>query len=752
MARHSHDDKPSSRQSGPDEGRARRNAPDARAPRARVERAEAAPGTSSEARPETRSETRPGARRNPKAEKRSRQAEVEPLRLDLNDPEAREIVRQALQHGKLPRGVEKRVSKSADSRGSEPGAGLSLRRSEASRLDERSENPARGPVNTPRRTPPPLQELTRLAPEEDDFEPYGGHPDNPYDRGRRRTQHEGWRPQPPPERQERPEGSRTRGPTVTPASRLATPYAPAQRAGEGPRPGLPPGRNPARVQDVRSHGGPQGGLARGQEAPSPALARGHGPTAGLEVTPQTALPPGGLFTALIPVILESWQECLKGWAPLDKLLADALSSHGLSRGGRGVVVKTIQGMCRHHGQLVGALGRCLFPSESGGEPGLRLQGLEPDTQARLEVAAWAVALEGRTAAQAATLVGLTAPAQLSALEALPKALAEARQVIDRVLQGIHPLDDAMAAEALSLPLWLTRLWAEQRGWVETVKLGLSLLEPPPLTLRVTPHRITRKDMLERLELDHGIEAVATPLSPFGLVLPHRIPLYELPDYKEGLLEVQDEGSQLVAIATGAGPGKRVLDLCAGAGGKILLVASLQRLAGEPGETFACDPHPGRLKELKKRLLRSGVTHVGVRQADALDPHALVDLNGRIDRVIVDAPCSGLGALRRNPEARWRLQPGDLDRFPPLQLKLLQKAASLLRKGGRLIYATCTLNRAENEALLETMTASGLRGAPLCTDFGSLSTLLKLDPEQSRLELLPPVHGTDGFFVGILEKV
>lgn len=469
-------------------------------------------------------------------------------------------------------------------------------------------------------------------------------------------------------------------------------------------------------------------------------------------TPQTAQPTGTLFTALVPVIVDAYKVCARDWDPMDKLISQALASQGLSRGGRGIVVKTLQGLARHHGQLLGALGRLLEPTVHVPEPAERLAELPEDLRIRLIVGAYAVALEGKEPDQAAHLVGLREPSHVRALHQLPRAMAQAQQVITRLKEGILPLDESLAAEALSLPLWLTRLWAAQRGWEDTARLGQALLEPPPLTLRVTPHRLARAAALKSLHSERGIEAQATRYSPFGMVLPQRIPLDDLTLYREGALEVQDEGSQIIALATGAAPGRRVVDLCAGAGGKILLISSLQRLGGDPAETYACDPHPGRLRELRRRLERAGITHVGVRNADALDPHALVDLRGRMDRVIVDAPCSGLGALRRNPEARWRLTPADLERFPGLQLSLIEKAATLLRKGGRIIYATCTLNKPENEGVIEAARARcGLEPAPLFEDLGSVSSLLNLDPEQSRLELLPHVHGTDGFFVATLRR-
>ena len=287
------------------------------------------------------------------------------------------------------------------------------------------------------------------------------------------------------------------------------------------------------------------------------------------------------------MVIDLYLKCEQEWRHLDRLFSEELRRYSLSTAGRGAVVKTLQGMIRHHGRLLGALGRLIEPQVEEPEPSKRLHRLEPHDRIRLLTAAYVIALEQCAPADAIRLTGIRTPAWASALERLPKALAVSDGVIARALEGIIPLDDSLAAEGLSLPLWLVQLWVQQRGWPETAALGRAMLEPPPLTLRVTPHRL-RRDVALHLLRETGIQARPTPYAPFGLILPERMPLDRLPLYQDGALEVQDEGSQIAALALDAEPGMRVLDLCAGAGGKILLVASLQKLNEAPGETFAID--------------------------------------------------------------------------------------------------------------------------------------------------------------------
>jgi 16S rRNA (cytosine967-C5)-methyltransferase len=221
--------------------------------------------------------------------------------------------------------------------------------------------------------------------------------------------------------------------------------------------------------------------------------------------------------------------------------------------------------------------------------------------------------------------------------------------------------------------------------------------------------------------------------------------FALDSFREGLFEVQDEGSQVVVLACGARPGMKVVDACAGAGGKSLALAAEMR---NRGEVLALDVDEERLSEARRRARRGGVHNLRTRvipAGDAADA-ALADLAGKADLVLVDAPCSGLGTLRRKPDARWRLAPTDPERFGVLQRELVARFARLVRPGGRLVYATCSVTRTEDEEVAAF--AAGLPGiAPLPIERAAGEELARAaGAGGNELRLWPQRHGTDGFFM------
>jgi 16S rRNA (cytosine967-C5)-methyltransferase len=269
----------------------------------------------------------------------------------------------------------------------------------------------------------------------------------------------------------------------------------------------------------------------------------------------------------------------------------------------------------------------------------------------------------------------------------------------------------------SLPVWLAAVLVREAGDDAPLLAG-ALNLPGPVFLRANRARTTRDALAARLDAE-GVETRPTRLAPDGLeVLSPRPNLLALPSYREGLLEVQDEGSQLLGEAVGGLPGEAVLDLCAGAGGKTLQLAAA---VAPSGTVHACDPDEARLLRLRARAARAGAP-VTVHGPEA--PPGLL-----VDRVLVDAPCSELGALRRGPDLRFRIDPASFAALPPLQLSILERATGHVRPGGRLVYATCTLRREENE---EVAVAFEQRRS----DFTRSDHFLRLWPHR---------HGTDGFF-------
>jgi 16S rRNA (cytosine967-C5)-methyltransferase len=277
--------------------------------------------------------------------------------------------------------------------------------------------------------------------------------------------------------------------------------------------------------------------------------------------------------------------------------------------------------------------------------------------------------------------------------------------------------------------------------------------PAPLDLRVNRLKTDRESAQRALAAEQVI-AEPTPWSPLGLRLKHRAPLAGTAAFKEGLIEVQDEGSQLAALLADARPGMRIVDFCAGAGGKTLALAAQMQ---NRGKLVACDVAGWRLERAGRRLRRAGISNVERRAlANERDPwvkrHAANSKGGGFDRVLVDAPCLGIGSWRRNPDGKWRATPKDLAELALRQRDILLSAARLVRPGGRLVYVTCSLLREENEAQAEGFLATSPDFALYPAARAWAETLGGRSPGgDDYLRLTPARHGTDGFFVAIFER-
>ena len=313
-------------------------------------------------------------------------------------------------------------------------------------------------------------------------------------------------------------------------------------------------------------------------------------------------------------------------------------------------------------------------------------------------------------------------------------------------------DQLMAPHRHNLPEWLATALREQVG-DEFDDLVASLNQPAPLDLRVNVLKKKREAVLTELR-EAGLKCQPTPFSPMGIRLEGKPSLAKLPAFVNGDVEVQDEGSQLLALLLDAKRGEMVVDFCAGAGGKTLAIGAAMR---NSGRLYAFDTSGHRLDALKPRLARSGLSNVHpVAIAHERDDR-IKRLAGKIDRVLVDAPCSGLGTLRRSPDLKWRQNPDTVAAQAQLQTAILASAARLLKPGGRLVYATCSLLPTENEAVAEAFSMTH-------TDFETLSVgdLLSAAhvPEASSLcsanraesmRLWPHRHATDGFFAAVWRK-
>ena len=308
------------------------------------------------------------------------------------------------------------------------------------------------------------------------------------------------------------------------------------------------------------------------------------------------------------------------------------------------------------------------------------------------------------------------------------------------------LEDLPPAVRCDLPDWLYEALAGQFAADELDRLAAALNQSAPLDLRVNPLKAERQSVLARLAAD-GLAAEACPYSPLGIRLAGKPALAKYPLFIDGSIEVQDEGSQLLGFLLQPKRGEMVADFCAGAGGKTLLLGALMR---SQGRLYAFDVAEKRLAKLKPRLARSGLSNVHPVRIESENDIKIKRLAGKLDRVLVDAPCSGLGTLRRNPDLKWRQTPASVAELAVKQGAILAAASGLVKAGGRLVYATCSLLEAENEAVV----AGFLAQHP---EFVALSAEEVLRKQEiavecgERLRLLPHRHGTDAFFAAVMER-
>ena len=295
-------------------------------------------------------------------------------------------------------------------------------------------------------------------------------------------------------------------------------------------------------------------------------------------------------------------------------------------------------------------------------------------------------------------------------------------------------------------------WLEQRlgGYDEPESLMQALNQPAPLDLRANPLKVERDDLLAVLREGPGARYAPEPMpySPWGIRVAGHPPVNRWPQFENGSLEVQDEGSQLLSLLVAPRRGEMIIDFCAGAGGKTLLLGALMR---STGRLYAFDVSAARLARAKPRFARSGLSNVVPVVINGENDTRVKRLAGKAQRVLVDAPCSGIGTLRRNPDLKWRQHPESLAELTELQHRILKSAARCVAPGGRLVYATCSLLEEENSQQAERFLAEH-------PDFERLDAAALLAQRVPHLalsgpylQLRPDRHGTDGFFAAVFER-
>lgn len=340
-----------------------------------------------------------------------------------------------------------------------------------------------------------------------------------------------------------------------------------------------------------------------------------------------------------------------------------------------------------------------------------------------------------------TLLGL---ADAVGVEALGGLSEEEAEWLNHVMQ----IDRTLLPSLLraNLPEWLFDKLVARDGEATTLELAHAMNQPAPLDLRVNAIKATREDVVAELA-QAPILCESTPFAPLGIRVIKKPALQNLPLFKSGAIEVQDEGSQLLSQIVGAKRGEMVVDFCAGAGGKTLALGATMR---NTGRLYAFDISEKRLAKLKPRLARSGLSNVHPVQIAHENDAKVKRLAGKIDRVLVDAPCSGLGTLRRNPDVKWRQTPQSLVELNAKQASILAGAARLVKAGGRLVYATCSILDEENEAIVEQFLAA--REDFVLVPMSEVLAEQKVDLAMDKyLKLSPAKHQTDGFFAAVLQR-
>jgi 16S rRNA (cytosine967-C5)-methyltransferase len=316
------------------------------------------------------------------------------------------------------------------------------------------------------------------------------------------------------------------------------------------------------------------------------------------------------------------------------------------------------------------------------------------------------------------------------------------------LSGIkaQSLDDLPLALRAELPDWVVERLRSRFSEPEIAALARGLNEPAPLDLRVNTLLTGREEVQQALAVD-AVASEPTLYSPVGLRIKGRPAINRHPLFLAGAIEAQDEGSQLLGFLLAPRRHDLVVDFCAGSGGKTLMLGALMH---SHGRIYAFDVSAARLSRLKPRLKRSGLSNVYAQPIRSENDIRVKRLAGKIDRVLVDAPCSGLGTLRRNPDLKWRQSPQSVEELKLKQAAILRAAANLVKPDGRLVYATCSLLAEENEDVVAAFLAER-------DDFRKLHCQELLEQQGINLEtgeflrLFPHVHGTDGFFAAALQR-
>lgn len=423
----------------------------------------------------------------------------------------------------------------------------------------------------------------------------------------------------------------------------------------------------------------------------------------------------------------------------DQLMDRELTKGQLSGPDRGLFAELVFGVLRRQGTLDHILTGLLT------QPLLKL---EPQVLILLRLGLYQLFYLDRIPESAAVNESVNLAKQI-----IPRASGLINAVLRNYLRHKDTITypDPIAAPAASIaarhshPSWLVKQWFAQLGEEETDLLAAASSLQPPLTLRVNTLKITRNDLLQRLQ-DNGISAAACQYSPYGIQIEGRHNIPGLPGYREGFFTVQDEASQMAAILLDPQIGDRIIDTCAAPGGK---ATHLAQLMNDQGQVLAMDLSKSKLPLINETTQRLGITIINTRSADLLNSAAFP--KDAFDKVLLDAPCSGLGVIRRNPEAKWRLTTEDIVRLAATQKTMLKNAVRLLKPGGTILYSTCSTSSEENEKVINDF-LSRHHDCVLENLNDIFPQFSDLFTKEGMFRSWPHRHGMDGFFAARLRKI
>ncbi len=422
----------------------------------------------------------------------------------------------------------------------------------------------------------------------------------------------------------------------------------------------------------------------------------------------------------------------------DRLIDAELSNGALDGPDRGLYAELVFGVLRQQGTLDHILQQLLE------KPMIEL---DPQALVILRIGLYQLTCLDRIPESAAVnesvnLAKLITPGTSGLVNAVLRNYLRRRDSISFPDMKTNPA--AAIAARHSQPEWLVEQWIDQLGVDEARQLAEASSRQPPLTLRVNTLRTGRAELLLEFE-KQGIQAAPCHYSPDGIAIAGRHTISALPGFEAGLFVVQDEASQLAGLLLGAQPGERIWDACCAPGGKSGHIAQQM---DDRGELIATDISRSKLTLVQESLRRLGICSAATAVADLHQPDTLPE--GYFDRILLDAPCSGLGVIRRNPEAKWRLFSGDITRLAAVQKTLLQNAAARLKPGGRLLYSTCSTSEAENELVVEDFLSHnpGYVLDNLNDYFPGWSELIAF---YGMFRVWPHRHGMDGFFAARIRR-